>query len=152
MVSKNIYRSPNWDGKLLMIDGNIIPVDFDQFDNEGNKIYISDAKYNGEDSVISFVVNSNNKIIDNWVVPYDIINGEFRLSREQYQLEAKDTLQFYYNVINVETDSEDWELGKIVTIGENNYSFAKPQGNLYTFLVAEDMKGNIQNSPLVTVN
>lgn len=151
-VSKNVYRSPNWDGKLLMIDGNIIPVDFDQYDNEGNKIYISDAKYNGEDSVISFVVNSSNKIVDNWVVPYDIINGEFRLSREQYQLESKDTLQFYYNVINVETDSEDWELGKIVTIGENNYSFAKPQGNLYTFLVAEDMKGNIQNSPLVSIN
>ena len=153
VLSKNVYKLASWNGDVLMLDGNMVPLDFEQLDSKGNKIYIVDAKYNGEEATISFIINSANQVIDNWVVPADKVNGQVRFSREQYTLKPGDKVQFYSNIIDTESDNDDnWELGNIITITGNNYSFGKAKGTLFSFLLAEDMKGNVQNSDPVVIN
>lgn len=152
-IGKNTYKADAWDGNVLMLNGNIVPIDFEQYDSKGNKIYIVDGKYNGEESTISFVLNSNNQVIDNWVVPSDTVNGKPRLSREQYTIKSGDKIQFYANIIDIDSDNDDdFELGNLITVGTDGFTYAKAKGSLFSMLLAEDMKGNIQNTDLFGIN
>lgn len=155
------YFMSEWDGSLLNLcngscnDSNslIVPAQFEEEIKDGNKIYTAEANINGEDSLFYVEMNKNNQVIDHWLVPYINNNGNTELSREQYQLESGDKVKFYYNFIDVEKDTDTWELGKELQINSSpNWNFSDPSTEGFYFADAEDLKGNSQNSNVISEN
>lgn len=153
VVGTDVYKAPQWNGNVLMIDNNIVPVEYSDDTGSGDKLYIVDGLLNDEDVVFTFQINSSNQIVKNWATPFDNIGGAgIRLSKEQLKLKSGDKVQFFYNIIDTEADNDDeFDLSNEVTIGNAQFSFAKASGSLYTFLAAEDLTGNFQNTDLKAI-
>ncbi len=157
------YRAKNWDGKALRLctgtctaNSMVIPVNLaDLDDQEGTALYVADGQLNGEDSVFYFEIDGNGQVQDYWVSPYATDNeGDVtQISREQYDLGAGDQVEFYYNHFNIDSNNgDDWKLGEAMVLGgEPSFQRVDVAGEKYTFLVAEDLKGNVENSDLYPI-
>lgn len=157
------YRAKAWDGKALRIcsgvcteSSTIVPINLADLDDaEGTALYVADGQLNGEDSVFYFEIDGSGQVTDYWASPYATDNeGDVtQISREQYALGAGDQVEFYYNHFNIDNNTgDDWKLGQpMVLSGDASFQRIAVTGDKYTFLVAEDLKGNVENSDLYPI-
>ncbi len=166
-VAENIYRAPRWDGSVLQLCGTLdcedgqralVPLAFDDFTADDNLLYTADGVLNDIEVVFYFELDKDNEIMDIWAVPFNEEEEEdgesFTLiSREQFEIEDNDELAFYYQEINIKTDEETYPLSPTIRLGPDaGFEDLIPDGSLFSFVLAEDLKGNISLSDEINLD
>lgn len=151
------YRVPAWDGEALHLtgaDGTKTQVPVEVEEEEGTyDIWAAEATWNGEDATFRMIVDQNGEVLNTWITPYDTdAKGNVTPAREQYELADGDKLAFYREVVDIDKDEERVEAGQAVTWGATaDWSWEKVAGSGFYFAIAEDLKGNSQNSEVHAV-
>ncbi|MBC7543248.1 MAG: hypothetical protein H7338_11010 [Candidatus Sericytochromatia bacterium] len=154
------YSLKRWNGQALHLsDGSghkvMVPVSFDSLAGNGSVIYTADAIWNGQDVTLFLEWDAaTGRVNDQWLVPYNDsdANKDSTIQKEQFALEAGDKLSFYCETVNTDTDVAAYEVSAMTTVTSGiSWGMAPLTGEKYYFLVAEDLKGNQQNSSVHTV-
>jgi hypothetical protein len=152
--ANDVYFIPNWDGKAFVADfggGDVIlPLTFDSAVPGGRQIYSAEVQWNGQKAEVGFIWDPQAQrggIIG--VRPYLTFNGVEVLSRDQSELQAGDTLAFYYLTVDGKTAKESYDLAPAFTIGRDGGDIRQVavSAAAYTFGAVEDLKGNVDLSP-----
>jgi hypothetical protein len=165
------YTIDKWNGSWLSLcngactgsNGVHVPAFFAQKLPNGNVIYEAEAAVratgqppsSAQDVVVRIVVSPANTVVDAWYVPYLQVGNEVILEKEQLKPGQGLTVAFYHVSIDVASDTETYVLGPDLALS------AAPQwgygplsatlSSLYYVLVAEDFRGNSQNSTVFSV-
>lgn len=152
------YFLPKWNGEWFSLcDGpcqgqnqTFPPADFEEDTESNGSIYVSSALLNDEDVQVYLELDENDDIIDQWAVPYEeTAEGDIIFSREYYDIEKGDTLQFYYPIYDENTDDEKYELGPKMTFSRDPvWDYGKIKGALAYYIEAQDTAGNYNSSDI----
>ncbi|MEZ0370503.1 MAG: clostripain-related cysteine peptidase [Candidatus Sericytochromatia bacterium] len=155
------YFAPAWDGEWFLIcDGDcasgksLFPSAYYSARTEdGGMIYSSDAVLNGEDVVFYLEVGANNRVVASWAVPYTVgPKGEIVYSRLQLDIVAGDTLQFYYQVYDLQTQKALWRKGETLSFSRNpQWDFAAIKAPRAYYVQAADYAGNLAVSDVYEI-
>lgn len=156
-VEENTFGLPAWDGQTLHLTGadgakSAVPFDLEAED-EGFLVLAADCTWNGETATLRLVFSPEGAIVNTWVTPYETDEqGDVQIAREQYELQDGDTLAFIRPVMDVDADDLRLETGAVITYdADAAWSWEKVAGTAFYFGMAEDLKGNLQNSPVHAV-
>ena len=150
---ENTYFQPEWDGKALHLvtpEGGrlVVPTTEEAEAEDGHVIHTVDGTLNGDDVLFSFMLDADHAVVDYWASPLtESENGEMKVDKEQYVIEAGDVVAFWQEVIDAAKDEERFDLTTPVTIaGEPEFTWEVVAGTGYYFTLVEDMAGNIKTS------
>ncbi|MEZ0368905.1 MAG: clostripain-related cysteine peptidase [Candidatus Sericytochromatia bacterium] len=156
------YFAPAWDGEwFLLCDGDcssnpsIFPSAYYQArTGDGGAIYSTDAVLNGENVVFYLEVGLNNRVVAAWAVPYSVgKDGEIIHSRLQLDIVAGDTLQFYYQVFDLQEQKALWRKGQSLTFRQTpHWDFAAINAPRAHYVQAEDYQGNLAISDVYEIH
>jgi hypothetical protein len=157
-------EASKWDGKWLTLcngactgsNGVFVPAYFDEQLPNGHILYTASGtlRTQGEataraETVIVHIEMDGESVVDSWVTPYEESNGEIVLDKEQYHLGQGDVVSFDATDIDVSKDEEtSGSTGELTltTAPAWGNALVAPKANLFYFFLAEDAKGNIENS------
>lgn len=155
------YFAPVWDGEwFLVCDGDCStgkslfpPAYFESQTETGNRIYSAEAVLNGLSVVFYLEVGRNNGVVRQWAVPYEVGSaGEIILTREQFNIKAGDSLNFLYQVYDLQTRQMLWKAGEALTFSHTPvWSYARIDGPRAYLVSARDASGQLGLSPLYEV-
>lgn len=157
-IAEGVFRSPDWDGKVMHLcatedcDGQkiIVPLEYDDRTEDGTFLFIADGQINGQDVTFYVEMNARREFVDAWAVPFEFEDGSQEtglISREQIELAEGDEIAFYLIEIDAETEDLSLNLSKPITLTEDvDLQFLRPDGNLFSLVIAEDLKGNFEVS------
>ena len=154
-IEDSKYFIPEWNGSVLKISSGkkskelIIPAVFEEYLEDENRVYSSDIYFNDyTDAALYIELDPQNNVVDHWVVPYDEDDdGNITMSKDQYVIEKGDTIQFYNEVIDFEKDTDEFQLGpQIEFTSDPVFTKGRVGKDCFYFCMAEDLKGNIQES------
>ncbi len=150
---ENTFGLPAWDGETLHLTGadgakSAVPFDLEAED-EGYLVLAADCAWNGETATLRLVFSPEGAIVNTWITPYEAdADGDVQIAREQHELSDGDTLAFFRPVIDVDADAVRVETGAAITYdADAAWSWEKVAGQAFYFGMAEDLHGNVQNSP-----
>lgn len=155
------YFAPIWNGEwFLLCDGNcktglsLFPPAYyvSETENKG-RIYASEAQLNGLDVVFYLEVGQNNAVVNHWAIPYEMGDqGEVILARDQMQIGSGDEIAFYYQVYDLQENTQAWKKGQSLKFSsEPSWDFAIIDASRTYFVQAEDYNGNLAVSDLYQI-
>jgi hypothetical protein len=148
--ASDTYFVPNWDGKAFVADFGggevILPVAYTGPGPDGTELFSAEVMWNGQKAEADIGWNPATQSGAIYAVrPYVTYHNVEVPSRLQEQLQAGDTLAFYYLTVDTKTEKESYELAPAVTVsgGEHPIRQVAVTGSAFTFGAVEDLKGNV---------
>ena len=150
----NLFGLFIWDGLAAVVcDGACeedasnalgIPINVENFTEDGRLFATADGTLNGEEVIFNLIAGDDG-VEENWAVPYTIdAEGNVIMSREQLPISIGDSITFYAEKLNVETEELDYEESQTLTFGsEPVFDDMVLPGIRFYMAIASDLNGNV---------